>query len=544
MRRIGILIYFLLTSLNLLLAQNAKFDYIFQEAVRLKFADRCDEAYELFDYCLKLNPESGAALYEMAEMNSFENNDTTAMRLLEKACSLYPNNYWYKDRLVGYYFRFRKNEEALKVVEDMARNFPEKTDVLMMLLELYGKNNDFDKMIEVLDKIELKEGKNEMISMEKFNIYLRKNDEKHAFAEMQKLAEEYPNDLRYKVVIADLYLDSKKPEQALKQYKEVEAKDSNNVSLQLSMANFYHVQGDDSLYQKYLAKVVTNTNLDEPTRTKMLSGLVYENLYSAQKESSSSVDSAQLMYLFDKVLEMPQQNTEILELKVRFMATSKASESEVKPYLYKILEVDPENGMARQQLLAYAIAANDTMGIINVCKPAVEYGTKDPVLCYYLGIGYYELRESQLAVDAFQEALNRINEAENDNKNALRSNIYSLLGDAYHDLGQEEQCFMAYDSCLVYKPDDAMVLNNYAYYLSLKKKNLVKAEAMSRKSNELEPDNPTYLDTYAWVLFQMKRYEEAKVYIDKVQELLPPEDIEADPDVKGHIEQINKKVKK
>lgn len=525
------------------MAQNPKFDSIFQEAVRLKLAGKDAEAYDLFDYCLKLEPESGAALYELAMMNSFEHNDTTAIKLLEKASSLYPNNYWYKNMLVNSYFGARKNDKALKVLEDMAQQFPEKTDVLMMLLDLYGKNNNLDKMIEVLDKIELKEGKSEMISMEKFNIYLRNNDEKRAFNEMQKLAEEYPNDLRYKVVIADLYLDAKKPEQALKQYKEVEEKDSNNVSLQLSMANFYHMQGDDSLYMRYLTKVITNSNLDAPTRTKMLTSLVYENLYPTNN-GKSQIDSIQLMSLFDKVLDTPQEHTDILELKVRYLATKGVPESEVKPYLYRILDIDPENDMARQQLLAYAISANDTLGIVNVCKPAVEYGAKDPIIYYYLGVAYIQMDENQKAVETFREALHRIDEATNDNKSKLYSNIYSLLGDAYHDLGQDEQCFMAYDSCLIYKPADPMVLNNYAYYLALKKKNLDKAEEMSRKSNELDPDNPTYLDTYAWVLFQLKRYEEAKVYMDKVQELLPQEEIDADPDVADHIIQINKKVKK
>ena len=104
--------------------------------------------------------------------------------------------------------------------------------------------------------------------------------------------------------------------------------------------------------------------------------------------------------------------------------------------------------------------------------------------------------------------------------------------------------FLAYDSCLVYKQNDAMVLNNYAYYLSLKQKDLKRAEEMSRLSNELEPDNATYLDTYAWVLFQQKRYEEAKQYMDKVVELMERDGEEMSDDVLDHIKQINKKVKK
>jgi Tfp pilus assembly protein PilF len=126
----------------------------------------------------------------------------------------------------------------------------------------------------------------------------------------------------------------------------------------------------------------------------------------------------------------------------------------------------------------------------------------------------------------------------------IRVNSYALMGDIYHQLGQDDKAFLAYDSCLVYKQNDAMVLNNYAYYLSLKQKDLKRAEEMSRLSNELEPDNATYLDTYAWVLFQQKRYEEAKQYMDKVVELMERDGEEMSDDVLDHIKQINKKVKK
>ena len=126
----------------------------------------------------------------------------------------------------------------------------------------------------------------------------------------------------------------------------------------------------------------------------------------------------------------------------------------------------------------------------------------------------------------------------------MRVNMYALMGDLYHRLGDDDKAFAAYDSCLVYKTNDAMVLNNYAYYLSLKKKDLKRAEEMSRQANELEPDNATYLDTYAWVLYQQKRYAEAKQYMDKVVELMKEDEEEMSDDVKEHIEKINKKVKR
>ncbi len=532
-----ILLWVLSMSFFVASAQQTKFDYIFQEAMRQKLANKYDAAIDLFDYCRQLDPSSGAVLYELSELYRYVKNDSLAIHALEDACKLYPKNYWYKNRLVTLYLESRRTDDALKTAEEMARLFPEKEEVLWMLHDLYESKNDYANMVKVLDKIEVKEGKSEQLSMEKFRLFLQMNDEKRAFEEMENLADEYPNDLRYQVVIGDLYLDAGKKEEALKQYKMVEAQDSTNMTLLLSMANFYHQEGDEARYQEYISKVLTNKDVDDATRGRMLGVLVRENL-------TTNADSTQLLSLFDKVLQEPQEHADILELKVRYMVTKNMPISEVKPVLHQMLDIDPENDMARQQLLAYAIEENDTLGIVNVCKPAVDYNAEDPVFYYYLGVAYFQMQEKEKAAEAFRSGLNHVENSDNENKLQLCVNMYALLGDIYHQLGQDDKAFQAYDSCLVYKKNDAMVLNNYAYYLSLKKKDLQRAEEMSRLSNELEPDNATYLDTYAWVLFQQKRYDEAKQYMDKVVELMERDGEEMSDDVQDHIKQINKKAKK
>ena len=537
MRRVLFVFSFLLGSLSLVQAQGTKFDYLFQEAERQKLARNYDAAIDLFDYCSQLNIESGAVLYELADLYRYVKNDSLAIKALEKACRLEPENYWYKNRLVSLYVDNHRNDEALKNVEDMARLFPTNGEVLMMLLDLYEKRNDYTNMVKVLNKIEVKEGKSERLSMEKFRLFLQMNDEQRAFEEMKNLADEYPNDMRYQVVIGDLYLDAGKKEEALQQFKAVEAKDPENMALLLSLANYYHTEGADSLYHSYLKKLLTNKDVDDATRERMMGVIVHENL-------TANADSTVVLNLFDTVLQERQEETGLLELKVRYMNTKRMPKEEIKPNLFQILEIDPENDWARELLLAYAIEANDAKEVMDVCKPAVDYKTSNPLFYYYLGVSYFQQEEKEKAVDAFRAGLERVENSEDENKLQLRVNSYALLGDIYHSFGQDEKAFQAYDSCLVYKQNDAMVLNNYAYYLSLKKKDLQRAEEMSRQANEIEPDNGTYMDTYAWVLYQQKRYEEAKQWMDKAVELMEKEGEELSEDVRQHIKQIDKKVKK
>jgi len=510
-------------------AEGEKFDYYFQEAVRQKLAQNYCGAFDLYDHCLKLNPKSGAVLYELADLYRYLHQDSIAIEYMERANEISPDNYWYKDRLVLLYHNNRRDADALRVLEEMAVKFPDKSEVLMNLLELYSKNNDNENVIKVLEKIELKEGKSEQISMEKLRIYMQMEDEKRAFKEINDLAKEYPNDLRYQVMVGDHYIDVNKPKEAMKVFREIEQKDSLNVNLQLSLSSYYQKFGPDSLYQQQINKLVANPNLDTSTRLKLVGSLMYENL-------SQNGDSTKMLNIFDTVEKVESETSAFLEMRARYMVTKQMPDEEVKPYLYRILDKEPESDLARNQLLAYAIQHNDTNAIVNVCRPAVEYNASDPVYYYYLGIAYFQQQKNTQAIDVFRKALSKANYA--DNKD-LVTNSYSLLGDLYHMEGDDEKCFQAYDSCLIYKQNDAVVLNNYAYYLSLANKNLDRAEEMSRKSNELEPDNATYLDTYAWVLYQLKRYPEAKQQIDRALKLMDENFEDGDGTVLEHAGDIH-----
>ncbi len=200
------------------------------------------------------------------------------------------------------------------------------------------------------------------------------------------------------------------------------------------------------------------------------------------------------------------------ELCARYMASSNMSKDRLKPVLQQMLAIEPESEIARNQLLAYAIEENDTANIYTLCKPAVDYGADEPMYYFYLGLVLYNQDKYDSAIETFNKGI-----AHTDPKKDIDILVrfHSLMGDLYHQLGNSEKAFQEYDSCLIYRYDDAYVLNNYAYYLSLEKKNLDRAAKMSKRSNELEVDNPTYLDTYAWVLYVQKRYDEAREVMDK-----------------------------
>ncbi|MCQ2083027.1 MAG: hypothetical protein MJY58_00830 [Bacteroidaceae bacterium] len=97
-----------------------------------------------------------------------------------------------------------------------------------------------------------------------------------------------------------------------------------------------------------------------------------------------------------------------------------------------------------------------------------------------------------------------------------KSKLYSMSADLCYSMNRDREMIYAdYDSALVFNPADDMVMNNYAYFLSLDGRDLQRALDMSARSIAKEPFNATYLDTYAWILFRMELYEDARDYLEK-----------------------------
>ena len=216
---------------------------------------------------------------------------------------------------------------------------------------------------------------------------------------------------------------------------------------------------------------------------------------------------------FDTLLSRPQQDVDILIMKAAYQVYTKQPPEALCQTMRQVLEVEPGNETALSELLQYYAERNDEKGVEDVCRRGLNYHPEELSYAYYLGMALAEQEKLTDAIDILQQGLRvRTDEAHP----YLVSNTFGVLGDIYYRQQKEQEAFAAYDSALAYKDDNIMCLNNYAYYLSLEEERLDKAEEMSYRTIRQEPDNITYLDTYAWILFKKKDYAQARIYMDKV----------------------------
>ena len=484
--------------------QRRKYDYYFLEAVRMKQKGEYDAAFELYRHCLDIYPGSAATLYEISQFYMVLGQEEKSEQALKQAVRSDESNFWYKQTLAAYYQSKRDLPKAIAVYEDMAHQFPSRLEPLMALIELYNQTKSYQEVIKTLNRLEELDGKSEQISMEKFRMYLLMNNQEQAFQEIESLSKEYPYDMRYKTILGDVYLNNGHPQEAYDTYQKILKEEPGYAPALLSMASYYQKTGQDSLYHVQLDTILLNEDVESATKMDIMRQLIVQS-------EQTTKDSTQIVSLFNEILKRPQQNADLAMLCAQYLIT-KRMEKESVPVLHQVLALDPENKPARLQLLSYAIRDNNLDEVIKVASPALEYNPDAMEFYYYLGLAYYQKEDTDKALDVFQKGVKQVN-AKSDK--AIVSDFYAILGDIYNIKEMKAEAYAAYDSSLVYNPNNIATLNNYAYYLSVERKHLDKAEEMSYRTVKAEPENATYLDTYAWILFEKERYTEARIYIEQ-----------------------------
>lgn len=484
--------------------QQRKYDYFFLEAMRMKGKNEYDAAFGLLQHCLDINPTASSALYEISQYYMFLRQVPQGQVALEQAVAFAPDNYWYSRGLVSLYQQQNELDKAAALLEKMVTRFPSKQDPLFSLLDIYSRQEKYNDVISTLNRLEKRLGKNEQLSMEKFRIYLQMKDDKKAFQEIESLVQEYPMDMRYQVILGDVYLQNGKKQEAYDAYQKVLAVEPDNPMALFSMASYYEQTGQKELYQQQLDTLLLNKKVTSDTKISVMRQVIAEN------EQSSAKDSTQVIALFDRMMKQDMDDPQIPMLYSQYLL-SKNMEQEAVPVLEQVVDLDPTNKAARLMLVSAAVKKEDYKQIIKVCEPGIEATPDALELYYYLAIAYHQAEQGDSVLSVCNRALEHITP---DTRKEVISDFYSIMGDIYHTKKQMTEAYAAYDSALVYNSSNIGALNNYAYYLSVERRDLDKAEEMSYKTVKAEPNNSTYLDTYAWILFEKGNYAEARIYID------------------------------
>ena len=482
-----------------------RYDYFYLEAITKRLSEDYGEAFSLLNHCIALCPERPEAYYDRGTLYNAVDKPHEALSDFKMALSLNDKEKTYKKSVFFLTLFVGNYDEASRLGEDICAKTPN-LQIYSILLSIYSTKKDYDAMLRTLDSIEKINGTEENVTLAKMQIFEMRGEKNRAYEELKKLSDSDPRNSSYKIMLGNWMLQNNRAEDARKIYKEVLESNPNDIAANMSMLDYYRETGRAAAADSISEKMLMNPVVAGETKILLMNNLISR----LQNESN---DSTIIIDMFDKVLASPGLNPDIAEMKAVYMSVKKMPRDSVINAFRYVLAIAPSRLSARLQLLQIYWDRKDFASVIKYSAPTAEYCPDDITVYYFLGLAYLMTDDDDNSLDALQKGTGYIDEESN---TAIVSDVYSIIGDILHSKGKIEEAYRAYDKCLEYNENNIGCLNNYAYYLSLEGRDLERAEKMSQKTIAAEPNNNTYLDTYAWILFLRGKYPDAKVYMEQL----------------------------
>lgn len=485
--------------------KEAEFYYTFLEANRLKILGDYNTALKLYLQCLEIKPNSDGTMHEIARINGALGYYDLAIKYAKMAVKQNPENKFYYYTLADIYLDNKQIDQAIEVYENIQKIEPENQEITFYLAMLYKQNQKFNDAISTLNKLELKVGVNESISINKQQIFLFQGNKTKAYDEINKLITNYPDEAKYYAILADMYTRDNLLLKADETLTILFQKDSINPQGQLTLIDFYRRKVDYDNVFIVLDKVIDNELVDFGSKV-----MVLYSFLNTPKEMSlygERIEPGLLKFksIYPDKLEGYTLYSDFLVKKNQYEKAGNQLEDAVKKF--------STNEIIWEQLISIYSYLGKFERMFEKASMAADSFPESPSFYFYKGMSALQIKKEEVAVESLLKGLPLI-----ENNKELEVNYYIYLGESYQAIKNYTQSEYYFEKALEIKPNEVFVLNNYSYYLSIRDSKLEFAEKLSKITINAEPDNSTYLDTYAWILYKLERYQDALFYIKKAYE--------------------------
>lgn len=472
----------------------------FVEGLKEKNLGNSIEALKRMNLVLGIDPLNDAALYEASKLEAELNNFAEATLKAEKAYLLNKSNKFYLENYIQLLTKTSDIEKATDVLKDAMQYHRNDPVVKMQYAYLLGLSKNPKKAIAIFEEFEKNGEYSEAIAYEKIKLYLSQNDTKGAENELKKMIRNNPNDTRYLGNLAEFYLKSGNLEEAERAFNDILRIEPSNISALLYKAQYFQMKKDNDNYRKTVRNLVENKDLNLDTKISLIADKFSNN---------SKADSIDKIFLVEiaKTLatQYPDEFRSHQVLGDMYYITSQY-ELAKKAYL-KSLSIDNKEFNVWLNLFYTLNMLKDYKTLADSSESAIEQYPAHGVVYFYNGLANSQINQYDKAEKSLKRGIRFVGE-----NVAMEAQMHSSLAEIYHKQKKYKEMDESFENALRIDPDNAYTLNNYAYYLSLRKDKLELAKKMSRKSLELDKENPSFLDTYAWINFELGLYTDAKYY--------------------------------
>ncbi|AMR30590.1 hypothetical protein A0256_03700 [Mucilaginibacter sp. PAMC 26640] len=482
-------------------ADSVRIKGMFFSAIREKTIENTKRAADLFSQVLSVDPANDAAMYELANLQKSQQNYLAAAPLLEKAVTIKPNNEWYWMALADSYEKTNDVARLENVFNQLIRINPDKPEYYYDKANVYYQQKRYDEALKLYEKVEVITGPTDELQGARQRIFLRQGKVDNAAEGTEKLIAANPGQVKYYLMLAELYNSNGLNDKAIAVLNRAKKAGVTSGLLHMAMADIYR---DTKNYESSFAELklaFADPDIDIDQKIKII--LNYIPQFPDPKAKTSALE-------LSRTLTITHPASDKAYAVYGDMLVQNEKYREARPAYKKSVELNAQSYAVQEQLVRMEMAESDFDAAIKDGEIALSYFPNQAWMNYLVGVAWQQNKNYNKALSY----LKNVAGLEQQDKDLL-SLTYSAMGDCYHAISNTKNSDDAYEKALTYNPDNAFTLNNYAYYLSLRNERLDIAAAMSKHSNDLQPNTASFEDTYAWILFKQKQYTEAKLWLEK-----------------------------
>lgn len=487
-------------------------EYLFIEAQKYYTLEDYAKSINLFLKCIDLVPDNSAAYYKLAQIAIHNEEVDKALNYALKAVALDGENKYYYIITANIYTEKGNFVKAAEYYEQMIYRISGTNEYLFELAALYLYQNQLDDALSTYNRAEEVFGINEQAIHQKQKIYLQLNQLGNAVEEGEKLIDAYPDESGYVIALAEILIPNNKTREAINLLEDLLIKFPENGQAKLILSDLYKNEGNLIKSEKYLYSAFDDPSVNPDIKVQIIASFTQQISQARTINNPNATLEENTQQLAIKTTQLHPKEANSFAVYGDLLYALNNKKEALANYLITV-DLAPDNFKVWQNIFQLDSENNDLEASIKHLETALELFPNQSIIYMYLGLALTQKQN-------FVEALAILEQGKRLSiTNKHQTGVFcSLLGNAYNEVKEYDKSDKSYEEALIINPNDYQSLNNYSYFLSLRKVKLGKAEKMAQKVVRNNPDNVTYVDTYAWVLYTTGKFKEAKKQMEKIIE--------------------------
>ncbi len=437
---------------------------------------------------------------KMAELNldSSQLAEQYARKALEKDSTNIQAIYLLCDVLL----KNHKEDEALEAISKAKKLEPDNIAIYTYIAALYNHKGLTYAALNELNEAQKKFGNKENILRFKRELLFKMKLYDRAIEEAEQLAQKAPYNTENLLFLGKMYSARRNRNSdtlAIKSFNSALEIEPDNIEVLAALGAHYANRKDYTNFLKTTRQLFQSKRVPAANKVQF-----FKNSINTEKFYSSHYYLVN--DLINTLLLTHPSDSSVKVVYVDHLISSGRVEQALE-YLKQWIAQSPEQETPYEYLISGELFLKRPDSALVYINNAIEQFPQNIDFATYKAMFYYTEGDKQRSLKEWKKILKIAPD------DSTRCSIYCSMGDVAGEItewkNRDKTAYKYYEKALAIDSMYIPALNNYSYKLSEDSTQIDKALTLARRMMQQDTSNPTYLDTYAWILFKAGLTDEA-----------------------------------